>query len=131
MRIILADHHAQPRWALRTMIEEQPEFDLAGEVVDAQSLLALAGEHIADLLLIDRDLPGLDIKDLIGRLRTLDPRPIIAIMSSEFEHSRSMLRAGADAFVSKSDQPDWLLEMLHHYAIRISMKEDATGSKKL
>lgn len=130
MRIILADHHAQPRWALKTLIEEQPELDLVGEVMDGQSLLILAEECTTDLILIDRELPGINIVDLIGQLRRLQPRPIIAVMSSEFEYSRSMLKAGADTFISKADQPDWLLEKLQHYAIKINIKEDATGITK-
>jgi DNA-binding NarL/FixJ family response regulator len=43
-------------------------------------------------------------------------------MSSDFETSRSVLKAGADAFVSKGDEPDWLLEKLHQYAKQINMK---------
>ncbi len=39
MRVILADHHAQARWALETMLEEQPEFDLIGQAANAEGLL--------------------------------------------------------------------------------------------
>lgn len=120
MRIILADHHAQPRWALKTLLEEQPEFELIGEAVDAQGLLMLAEQHPADLVLLDKGLPGLYIEDLIAKLRALQPRPIIIVMSSEFEYSRVLLNAGADAFVSKGDEPDWLLEKLHRYAKKIN-----------
>ena len=116
MRIILADHHEHPRWALKTLIEEQPDFILVGEAVDSQGLLTLAGELVADLVLLDRELPGLFIDDLIARLHALNPRPILVVMSSEIESGRRMLRAGADSFVSKSDQPDWMLEKLQHYA---------------
>ena len=31
-----------------------------------------------------------------------------------------LLKAGADAFVSKSDQPDWLLETLKNFENRLS-----------
>jgi two-component system response regulator FimZ (fimbrial Z protein)/two-component system response regulator EvgA len=108
--------------ALKTLIEEQPEFDLIGEAMDAQSLLFLAGDHTADLVLLDRELPGSSIKELIASLHALLPRPIVIVMSSDFETSRSVLKAGADAFVSKGDEPDWLLEKLHQYAKQINMK---------
>jgi len=122
MRIILADHHVQPRLALKTLIGEQPEFDLIGEAKDAQGLLFLAGAHTADLILLDRELPGISTKDLIASLHALQPRPIVIVMSSDFETSRSVLKAGADAFVSKGDEPDWLLEKLHQYAVQVNMK---------
>ena len=118
MRIILADHHAQSLWALKTMLEEESEFDLIGEAVDAEGLLTLVEEHNIDLVLVDRELPGYPIEDLIAGLRALDPAPFVIVMSSEFEYSRMLLKAGADAFVSKGDDPVWMLNTLHRYARR-------------
>ena len=115
MRIILADHHTQSCWALKTLLEEQPEFDLIGDADNAQILLELAEKHLPDVILVDSELPGIYIEDLISRLHTLEPRPTVIVMSSEFENSRKLLKAGADAFVSKGDQPDWLLEILRKY----------------
>jgi DNA-binding NarL/FixJ family response regulator len=118
MRIILADHHVQPIWALKTLLEEQPEFDLIGEVGDSQSLLDLAEKHIPDLVLLDSELPGIQIEDLINRLHALEPRPIVIAMSSDFEKGRKLLNAGADAFVSKGDEPEWLIDILHKFEIQ-------------
>jgi DNA-binding NarL/FixJ family response regulator len=119
MRIILADHHKQSLWALKTMIQEGSEFDLVGVVEDAQSLLTLAEKHTADLFLVERNLPGSPIEDLINRLHALNPRPFVVVMSSEFEYSRMLLKAGADAFVSKGDEPEWLLDRLYKFEGRI------------
>jgi DNA-binding NarL/FixJ family response regulator len=123
MRIILADHHVKPRWALKALLEEQPEFDLIGEADDSQSLLALAEKQPADLVLIDSELPSIYLEDLIARLHVLEPRPIVIVMSSEFSDSRKVLKAGADAFVSKADQPDWLLETLRKFESRVRKDE--------
>lgn len=131
MRIILADHHAKPRWALRTLLDEQPEFDLNGEAVDAQGLLLLAEESTADLVLVDDKLPGISINDLIARLQALVPRPLVMVMSSESECSKALLKAGADAFVCKGDEPDWLLEKLHQYAKQVALKEEADRNNSL
>ena len=129
MRIILADQHAQPLWALKTFLEEQTGLDLIGEAVDAQGLLTLAEEQLPDLILVDYELLGSPIKDLILRLHALEPKPVIIVMSSELECSRVVLKAGADAFVSKGDQPDWLLENLQKYARQVKLKEDAQRNK--
>jgi DNA-binding NarL/FixJ family response regulator len=128
MRIILADHHAEPRWALQTLLEEQPEFELVAEAVDAQGLLILAEKHAPDLVLLDSKLPGIFIEDLIAKLHALESRPIVIVMSCESESSRALLRAGADAFVSKGDEPYWLIKMLHKYVKQLN-KEDANRDK--
>ena len=123
MRIILADQHVQPRSALKRLLEEQPEFDLIGEAVDAQGLLLLAEKHLADLVLLDSELPGVYIEDLIASLHALEPPPIVIVMSSESENSRKMLKAGADVFVSKGDEPEWLLETLQKFENQINKNE--------
>ncbi len=84
----------------------------------------MAENRAADLFLVDRELPGAFIEDLIARLHALEPRPIVIVMSSGFEYSRMLLQAGADAFVSKGDPPNWLLQTLRKYAER--MKKGGT-----
>jgi DNA-binding NarL/FixJ family response regulator len=124
MRIILADHHAQPLCALKLSLKEHPELELVGESLDGSCLLHLAGKHGVDLILVDSDLPGMNIADLIYRLHACVPRPIVMVMSSETEKSRMLLNAGADAYVSKTGGPDWLIEKLGIYSQHFSMQED-------
>lgn len=118
MRIILADHHPQALWALRTILQEEPEFEIAGEAVDAPGLLILAENVCSDLVLVDSSLPGVSVEELIPILHAFEPRPSVIVMSSRSEDSRRILMAGADAFVSKADSPDWLLTTLHRYTKR-------------
>ena len=73
MRIILADHHPQALWALKTTLQEEPDFDLIGEVVDAKRLLNLAEKQSVDLILVDSGLSGNLIGDLIATLHALKP----------------------------------------------------------
>jgi DNA-binding NarL/FixJ family response regulator len=118
MRIILADHHPQSRWALEAALQEERDFYLVGVAEDAQILLSIAGKQKADLFLVDRQLPGSPVEELIDSLHALDPKPFVIVMSTASEYSRMMLKAGADAFVSKSDQPEWLLETLRNFKNR-------------
>jgi DNA-binding NarL/FixJ family response regulator len=130
MRIILADHHDQSRSALETLFAEQPEFDLVGQAIDAQGLILLVEKHTPDLVLLDGELPGTSIEELIAALHTFKARLIVMVMSSKFENSRMLLRAGADAFVSKTDEPEWLLEKLTQYAKQVK-KDDANRNSSI
>jgi len=130
MRLIFADHHPQTDWAIQQLFEEESEIDLVGLVADAQSLLALAEKQPVDLILIDRELPGFPIEEMITRLHALEPSPIVVVMSKESEYSRKLLKAGADAFISKVEQPDWLLDTLKKYARQFKMKEDMIHNKR-
>jgi len=118
MRMILADQNQKTLWALATVLQEEPGLEIVGEAADAEGLLLLAVNALVDLILLDKQLAGAQIAPLISELHTLDPRPAVFGMSSDSDDGRLMLKAGADAFVSKGDQPDWLLDMLRNYAKR-------------
>ena len=117
-------------WAIQQLFDEEPEIDLVGLVADAQSLLTLAESQPADLILLDRELPGFPIEEMIARLHALEPSPIVVVMSKEFEYSIMPLKAGADAFMSKVGQPEWLLETLNKYARQLKEKEEDKSQNK-
>ena len=107
--------------ALVTTLVEEPGIELAGAVTDGPQLIDFAAEAAVDLVLFDQRLPGLPVETLVASLCALEPRPILVAMSNDYEEGRRILRMGADAFVSKGDQPDWLLETLRHYAQRANL----------
>ena len=123
MHILLADHHANALWALKTLRQEEPGFKVVGEAVDGESLNNLSVRLHPDLILMDKDLPGSPIENLMAALHQLKPKPNVIVMSSDPECSRMMLKAGADAFVSKGEQPDWVLQTLRNYRNRVLKKE--------
>jgi len=131
MRIILADQHEQALRALKKLLQEHDEFECVGQAVDARGLLRLAESQTPDLILLDRELPGVSIQELIGRLHAIQPRPTVVVMSSNCEYSRVLLQAGADSFISKADEPDWLVEKLHKYVSQSSVKEEAKRKLQL
>jgi DNA-binding NarL/FixJ family response regulator len=128
IRILLADSHPASSWAIKTMIAEESEFELVGEATDTYHLCELSKTYHPHLILIDREIPGEQIEEIIAELHLLDPKPVVIVMSSHAEQARFVLKAGADAFVSKVDDPAWLVEKLRTYA-KIGAKEDANRNK--
>lgn len=127
MRIILADPNEKTLWALKTLLDEEPGIEVIGEVVWAQQLQEMAATTGCDLVLLDRRLPGSETEDLIAGLHALEPKPIVIVMSSDTEDGRYMLKAGADAFLSKGEGPDWMLNILRQYAQHTSNSSAAIG----
>jgi DNA-binding NarL/FixJ family response regulator len=109
MRILLAENRSRVRFALRSLLEEQPGIVVIGEVSDGQDLIAQAEADCPDLVLIDWDLPGIEEDDLLPALREICPDLTVIILSSRPEVKGAALAAGAQAFVSKADPPDQLL----------------------
>jgi DNA-binding NarL/FixJ family response regulator len=94
---------------LRVTLERQPGFKTIGEVIDAADLLAQAKAVCPDLAIIDWELPGMTIAELIDALRASCRNTRVIILSSRAETREPALVAGANAFVCKCDSPDELL----------------------
>ena len=109
MRILLAENRSRVRFALRSLLEEQPGIVVVGESVDCQELLAQAEADCPDLVLIDWDLPGMATVDLLPALQKICPGLPVIALSGRPEVEGAALAAGAQAFVSKAGPPEPLL----------------------
>jgi two-component system cell cycle response regulator DivK len=75
------------------------------EAATATEGLALAAEHVPDLVLMDVQLPDIDGETALGRLRS-DPRlaaiPVVAFTAFAMTTDRArFLRAGFDGYIAK------------------------------
>jgi DNA-binding NarL/FixJ family response regulator len=121
MRVLLAEDHTEVRWALRTVIKEEPGLTVAGEVSTAGELLAQAQALQPDLILLEWELPGRRAADLLPALRALGIQARVIVLSRQPECESAALAAGADAFISKANGPELLLTALRSLAGRQRM----------
>ncbi|MBE2221363.1 MAG: response regulator transcription factor [Anaerolineae bacterium] len=112
MRVLLADDQAQVRSALWLLLEQEPGFQLVGEAADATGLLLAAAEKAPDLVLLDWELPGLPVAQLVRLLQYERPLLKIIAMSSRPEVAQLALKAGVHAFLSKSESPERVLSII-------------------
>jgi two-component system, NarL family, response regulator DevR len=101
-RVLLIDDHATFREPLAFMFEREPDFEVVGEagsLAEARHML----EGI-DLAVVDLDLPDGDGTELIGMLRTANPRGMVLVLtaSSEREVHALAVEAGACGVLHKS-----------------------------
>ena len=120
MRILLADNQPKVRHALRVLLEHQPEYQIVGEVADGDDLLAQITTTGPDLVLLHWRLRGWSAADpsacpgqgSLRGLREAFPGLAFIVLSGHPEVEDAALAAGADAFVSKADPPESLLEVI-------------------
>ena len=108
MRIFVADPQARVRFALRVLLERQPDVEVVGEVAGLQDLLSHAALPCADVILLDWDLVGPG-GGLLLSLRHDHPSLGVIVLSGRPEAREAAMSAGADAFVSKGNPPEHLL----------------------
>lgn len=116
MRVLLADHHSQVRWALRTAIKEEPRLVVVGEATEAEALLSQAQALRPDLILLEWELPGQPVEEVLSTLRAYSNGCQVIVLSRQPECETAALAAGADAFISKAAAPEELLTALRALA---------------
>lgn len=118
--ILIADDHHLARRGIRHLIETEPGFQVVAEASDGRKALDLALAKWPDIAILDLSLPGLNGLDLTTALRRALPATEILIHTA---HGRediivAVLRAGARAFVLKSDPEQELLAAVRALAKR-------------
>jgi DNA-binding NarL/FixJ family response regulator len=121
VRIVLADDNEEIRSALGLLLRESgalredSQAALHCTIAEADNALAVI-RHLeagpCDVVLFDWQLPGLPSGELLAKIRELSPRCTVVAMSGSPEARRQSSSLGVDAFVSKHEPPDKLLELL-------------------
>ena len=112
MRIILADDHREVRSALGLLLSEKSHVCIVGEAATADGLIALVKSRSVELVILDWELPGSNMPDLLKRLFEMQPRLSIIALSSRPQFRQNAIESGVRAFVWKSDPPEALLAAL-------------------
>jgi len=112
MRVLVADSHSQVRWALRTVLGEDPSMTVIGEVSTCQGLLTQAGALEPDLILLDWELLVRPQARTLAALRRMNPHCGLIVASPRAEVREAALAAGADGFLCKCDLPGQFLANL-------------------
>lgn len=112
-RIIIADDVPHVRASLRLMFTAILGLDVVGEASTAQELLALLGTTQADILIVDRNIPGLENPDVVEQIRQHAPESRILLVNVfEREDGVRPCPLKADFTISKSVGPEhWLREI--------------------
>jgi DNA-binding NarL/FixJ family response regulator len=113
MRVLVADDQPQVRSALQILLNQEPDVNVVSEASDAKSLLTQIQTSQPEIILLDWDLPGLPLSNLLSVLQINYPSLVVIVLSGKLEARQQALAAGADAFVSKIDPPTQLLAVLH------------------
>jgi DNA-binding NarL/FixJ family response regulator len=113
MRVLLTGDCMRGYSMLKWLLACDPELCVVGEVTEAEDLLAQVEQTRPNLVLLNWEMPGLPVTDLLVALRAIcSPLKVIACSERE-EVRREALSAGVSAFVNKEEPPHWLVNTLH------------------
>jgi len=114
LHVVLADDHKLVRQGLRSIIEDQGEFEVIGEAADGQEVVRLARTLVPDVIVMDVNMPKLSGREATIRIRSENPGIQIVALSvnDDQETAESMLEAGAAAYLTKGGPIEALYEAI-------------------
>ncbi|MFE1027358.1 response regulator [Streptomyces sp. NPDC058818] len=121
VRVLVCDDQVLIRTGLATIIDAQPDLEVAGECGDGQAAVDLAGELRPDVVVMDVRMPvldGIEATRLLAGAGVRHPVKVLVVTTFNLdEYVYEALRAGASGFLLKDAPPDRLMHGIRTVAM--------------
>jgi two-component system, NarL family, response regulator DesR len=114
-RVLLADADLKIRSAIALLLRHKLGVAEICEIADACQIDACLAQFQPDLVLVDWELPGLDVEHICSAIRRPDCMPVVIVMSIQAEDAPAALARGAHAFLHKRASGEAVLQLLRAF----------------
>jgi DNA-binding NarL/FixJ family response regulator len=111
LRILIVDDHAVVRRGVRSLLESQPGWEIAGEAMTGREAVDMAKRLRPDVVVMDLSLPELNGLDATRQILKDSPHSEILVLTMHHSEdlARDVLQAGARGYILKSDADESLI----------------------
>lgn len=100
--VLVVDDDAAFRGVVQRLLETATSGPYAVDsAADGQEALEKIAAHQPDLVLLDLMMPNVDGWEVLERIRAMDRRPPVIVLSAHLDHHKRAQEAGAAAVLSK------------------------------
>lgn len=114
IKLLIVDDHPLFRQGLVDVLETDPDMIVAAQAADGDVAIAMARQHMPDVVLMDVNLPNASGLEITRQILSELPLTRVVVLTGydETGHLRMALDAGAVAFCTKDVPPDRLLSLV-------------------
>ncbi|CAI1073844.1 nitrate/nitrite response regulator protein NarP [Serratia entomophila] len=111
-RVMIVDDHPLMRRGIKQLLALDPLFNVVAEAGNGSEAIALAQQHVPDVILLDLNMKGMSGLDTLKALRDegVDARIIVLTVSDARSDLYALIDAGADGYLLKDSEPELLLD---------------------
>lgn len=114
IRILLAEDHTIVRKGIRSLLDNEPAFEVVGEAENGRDAVRKAELLQPDIVLMDHTMPLLNGLEALRQIKKILPaiRVVILTMHTNEEYVFQFLQAGAEGYLVKQTAPTDLVEAI-------------------
>jgi len=114
IRVFVADDHELVRYAMRTVLETEDDFEVVGEAADGDGAVEGCRITTPDVLVLDMRMPGADGVEVCRRVKESSPDTAVLVLTSfdEDEELFGALSAGASGYLLKDTRPERIVHAI-------------------
>ncbi len=118
LRVVLADDHAVVRTGYRRLLEFEDDMEVVADFSDSDATCQWFSSHEADVLVLDLSMPGRGGLETLARVKARQGNLKVLIFSMHDNPAMvaQALKAGADGYLTKSSEPDALIDAVRRVA---------------
>ena len=112
--IVLVDDHAVVRAGVRRLLEQEPLFEVIGEVESGEKAYQIFGELKPDVIVMDLSMPGMGGLEAIRRIlmRYEKAKILVLSMHEDLSFANQALKLGAKGYLTKNTLADDLVKSI-------------------
>lgn len=114
INILLVDDHDIVRDGLKTLLEDEEEFNVVAEAQNGDEAVEACRQYDVDFIIMDINMPGTNGIEATKKIKEEHSEiKILALtMMDEDQHIRQMIEAGASGYILKSSNRDELVDAI-------------------
>ena len=115
VRVFIVDDHPVVIEGIHSLLKNEKGIEWAGHAMNAQSCLGFFVNNIADIVLMDISMPGMDGIELCAMMKEKYPGIFILGLSTFNQglYIKKMMENGASGYILKNSSKEELLKAIH------------------
>jgi two-component system invasion response regulator UvrY len=122
MRMLIIDTRSQACQSRKALLDAGYQNSVVRQAANASEALHLLEEFLPEIILVDVRIPDSRGLRAIRLIKAEFPSFLILVLSLDTKLKNKAISAGADAFISKSDPPERLLEAFTGALCQVELK---------
>jgi two-component system NarL family response regulator len=108
IRVLIAEDDVTFRLVIRSVLDAEPDLEVVAEAPDGEEAIALATEHVPQVVVMDIRMPKLSGIDATRVLKELHPNTKVLMLTISDEEGDlfAAIEAGAAGYLLKDTNPD-------------------------